>query len=82
MVQRLGGFGVSACEEKGSIAYAFTANRNGPDRSRCSPVAGESFYPHASHHQVDRERRGRHRRGGVAPECVWAFYLALQDPRR
>jgi len=65
----------------GSIAYAVSSSPDSPDRGRCSPVAGGLFYPHASHHQVDRERGRRHRRSGMAPECVWSSSLDLQDSR-
>ena len=60
--------------------HAFTANSGSSRRGGCSAVAGESLHPDAGIHQVHLERRGRHRRGLVAVECLWTVPFVVPHP--
>ena len=61
--------------------YASPSDSINPDRRWCPFVAGESFHPHGRQHQVDLERSRGHRRGVVAPECIWTVSFPLANPR-
>ncbi len=41
-------------------------------------MAGESLHPHGGKHQVDLERRRRHRSCVLAPKCIWPDSFPLE----
>jgi hypothetical protein len=66
---------------KGGIAYAVGSIDCRSDRGGRPFVDGESLHPNAGNHQIDPERRRRHRGCFVATECFRDFAFPFPDSR-